>query len=103
MAILERLVEYSDGEQPLEGYVAWDDSRREPRPGVLVSHAWRGRSPLEEQKARDLAELGYVGFALDMYGKGILGANPQENAALMQPFLDDRPTLQRRIKLALST
>ena len=103
VAILERLVEYSDGEQPLEGYVAWDDSRREPRPGVLGSHAWRGRSPLEEQKARDLAELGYVGFALDMYGKGILGANPQENAALMQPFLDDRPTLQRRIKLALST
>ena len=73
MAILERLVEYSDGESLLEGYMAWDDSRPGPRPGVLVSHAWRGRGPSEEQKARDLAELGYVGFALDMYGKGILG------------------------------
>ena len=48
-----------------------------------------------------LAELGYAGFALDLYGKGVRGSNAEENAALMQPLLDDRKMLQRRMTLAL--
>jgi dienelactone hydrolase len=50
-----------------------------------------------------LAELGYVGFALDLYGKGVRGGSREENIALMQPLLDDRPALQRRMKLALES
>ncbi len=49
-----------------------------------------------------MAELGYVGFALDMYGKGVLGNSVEENAALMQPFIDDRTMLQKRIFAALA-
>jgi dienelactone hydrolase len=67
----------------------------------MVCHAWGGRSELEDSKAIDLAKLGYTGFALDLYGKGILGSGPEENAALMQPFLDDRPMLQERLLLSL--
>jgi len=66
-------------------------------------HAWGGRSGFECDKARALAELGYVGFAADLYGKGVLGASVAENAALMQPFLDDRALLQSRLTTALET
>ena len=58
---------------------------------------------LWQGKARKIAELGYVGFALDMYGKGVLGSSNEENASLMQPFMDDRQFLQQRITAALNT
>jgi len=97
-----RLVEYRDGDTVLEGRVAWDDRFSGPRPGVLVAHAWGGRSDFEDGKADGLAELGYAAFALDLYGKGVRGSGPEENAALMQPFLDDRPMLQQRLQASLS-
>ena len=103
MSIQTRLVEYHDGESVLEGMLVWDDEVGGPRPGVLVSHAWSGRSDYEESKARRLAELGYVAFALDLYGKGVRGSSVEENSALMQPFLDDRAMLQRRLLLAVDT
>ncbi|MDH4107538.1 MAG: dienelactone hydrolase family protein [Gammaproteobacteria bacterium] len=101
MGIQTRQVEYRDGDTVLEAHVAWDDAVSGPRPGVLVSHAWAGRSDFEDRKAERLAELGYAGFALDLYGKGVLGKNNDENAKLMKPFIDDRRILQRRMKLAL--
>lgn len=101
MAIQTRNVEYRDGDTVLEAYMAWDDSGNESRPGVLISHAWSGRSEFEEGKAEKLARLGYVGFAMDLYGKGVRGTSPEENDALMQPFLRNRPALQRRMALAL--
>jgi len=102
MTVQTRTVDYIHGEARLEGYLAWDDALAGPRPGVLVSHAWRGRTEFEEEKARRLAELGYAGFALDLYGKGVRGTNNEENAALMRPFLDDRPMLQSRLLKALA-
>jgi len=78
LAIQTRTIDYSDGEIALEAYMAWDNSGGDPRPGVLISHAWAGRGELEESKAEQLAELGYVGFALDLYGKGVKGASPEE-------------------------
>ena len=101
MAIQTQTVECKDGDVVLEGYLAWDDTNTDRRPGVLIAHAWAGRSEFEEGKAESLAELGYVGFALDLYGKGKRGSNAEENTALMQPLLDDRKTLQRRMTLAL--
>ena len=101
MAILTRTVEYKDGDTVFEAYMAWGDGGNDPKPGVLVSHAWGGRSDFEDGKADRLAELGYVGFAIDLYGKGRRGESKEENAALMQPLLDDREMLQRRMLLAL--
>jgi dienelactone hydrolase len=101
LAIQTQTVEYKDGDVVLEGYFAWDDTNSDRRPGVLIAHAWAGRSEFEEGKAESLAELGYAGFALDLYGKGMRGSNAEENTALMQPLLDERITLQRRMTLAL--
>ncbi len=102
MSLKERLVEYRDGDTLMEGRLAWDDATRGPRPGILVAHTWGGRGPFEDGKADALAGLGYAAFALDLYGKGVRGSGPEENAALMQPFLDDRAMLQQRLLAALA-
>ena len=97
----KELHDYSDGGDTFEGYVAYDDSSSEKRPCVLVSHAWGGQSDFEREKAEKLAELGYVGFAIDVYGKGKRGTSMDENAKLMQPFMDDRKLLLKRLQIAL--
>lgn len=103
MSLQHRLIDYEDGDTVLEGRIAWDDKFTGPRPGVLVSHAWGGRSDYEDGKADRLAALGYAAFALDLYGKGVRGGSPEENGALMQPFLDDRAMLQKRLLVSLNT
>ena len=101
MTIQTRTIDYQDGDVDLQGYLAWDDAVEGKRPGVMIAHAWAGRSDFENGKAEALAKLGYVGFALDNFGRGILGTNTAENSALIQPFLDDRAMLQRRLQIAL--
>lgn len=103
MSLQNRLIDYRDGETVLEGRLAWDDSIERPRPGILVAHAWGGRSEFEDGKADELARLGYAAMALDLYGKGVRGSGPEENASLMQPFLDDRAMLQQRLLVSLAT
>jgi hypothetical protein len=50
----ERYIEYQHDGVTLEGFFAWDDGGPGARPGVMVSHAWGGRSELECEKARQL-------------------------------------------------
>ena len=101
--IQEQFVEYEHAGATLEGFLACDDTEDGARPAVMVVHAWGGRGQFECDKARALAELGYVGFAADLYGKGALGNSVEENASLMQPFLEDRALLQSRLTTALET
>jgi dienelactone hydrolase len=103
MAIIENTVVYMDGDVVLEAFFAFDDAFTDRRPAVLISHTWCGRDAFVADKTRKLAALGYVGFALDMYGKGVLGTSAEENAELMQPFMEDRAKLQQRMKAALNT
>jgi dienelactone hydrolase len=102
MAIIENTIVYIDEDAVLEAFFAFDDSFSGRRPAVLISHAWGGRDSFVADKARKLAGLGYIGFALDMYGKGILGTDKEENTKLMQPFIADREKLQKRMKTALN-
>lgn len=89
-------LEYRDGDTVLEAYVALPAAGGK-RPAVLVSHAWAGRDAFECDKADKLAELGYVGIAIDNYGKGVLGKSMEENSALMTPFVQDRAKLRKRL------
>ncbi|KAF3981332.1 MAG: dienelactone hydrolase family protein [Methylococcales symbiont of Hymedesmia sp. n. MRB-2018] len=101
MAIISNTVDYLDGDVLLEGFFAYDDSIDNRRPAVQVNHAWAGRNSFVQEKAIKLAELGYFAFAADMYGKGVLGQNNEENASLMQPFMDDRTLVMSRMNAAL--
>jgi dienelactone hydrolase len=102
MDIVTTLVDYRDGDTQLEGYLATPQSKG-GKPAVLIAHMWGGRIEFVCDKARQLATLGYTAFALDMYGKNIVGRNPEENARLMQPFMDDRRMLRQRILAAFNT
>lgn len=101
MAIISNTVGYLDGDVLLEGFFAYDDAIENRRPAVMINHAWAGRNPFVEEKAIKLAELGYFAFAIDMYGKGVLGQSNEESALLMQPFMDDRGLLLKRMNAAL--
>ena len=101
MAIISNTVSYLDGGVLLEGFFAYDDAIEKRRPAVLINHTWAGRNQFVEEKALKLAELGYFAFAADMYGKGILGQGNEECSALMQPFMDDRSLVAKRMQAAL--
>jgi dienelactone hydrolase len=101
MAIVSNTVGYLDDDVLLEAFFAFDDSLTGRRPAVLINHTWAGRDDFVAEKAKKLAALGYVGFAVDMYGKGVLGKDAEENAKLMQPFMDNRQMLAKRMQAAL--
>jgi dienelactone hydrolase len=101
MTIISNTVGYLDEDVMLEAFFAYDDSLSGRRPAVLINHTWVGRDDFVAEKAKKLAALGYVGFAVDMYGKGVLGSSAEENAKLMQPFMDSREMLQKRMNAAL--
>ena len=69
-AIVEKPLEYKAGEVLCEGWIAYDDAQPGKRPGVLVVHEWWGLNDYARSRAEQLAKLGYVAFALDMYGAG---------------------------------
>jgi dienelactone hydrolase len=75
--LITKTVEYRQGDTPLEGYLAYDDSIKGKRPGVLVIHEWTGLGAYEKKRAEQLAALGYVAFAADIYGKGVRPATPE--------------------------
>jgi dienelactone hydrolase len=96
-------IEYHDGTTLLEGHYAYNDSIPGKKPAVLVCHDWSGRNDFADDKAKKLAELGYIGFALDMYGKDKTGNTKEEKIALMQPLMQDRSKLLQRITAAFTT
>lgn len=100
MALQNRLIEYTDGEQLYEAYVSWDD-RQTPAPGVLVLPTWMGRDSFTHEKADKLAALGYVGVAVDIYGRGRGPASLDEAPGWMMPLKKDRNALQQRLHAAL--
>jgi len=103
MAVVSNTVDYLDEETLLEGFFAYDDTIVGMRPVVLIHHAWGGRDEFVANKAIKLAEMGYLAFATDMYGKGVRGSSAEENSQLMAPFMQDRAKLQKRLLAALST
>lgn len=96
-------IEYYDGKTLLEGYYAYNDKISGKRPAILVAHDWSGRNEFACQKAEKLAELGYIGFALDMFGKEVRGNTKDEKMALIKPLMEDRNVLVQRILSAFNT
>lgn len=71
-------VQYKVGEQVFKGYIAYDDAKKDKRPGVLVVHEWWGHNEYARKRARMLAELGYTALAVDMYGDGKQAHHPDD-------------------------
>lgn len=71
-------ISYTDGNAQLTGHVYWDDSIDGRRPGVLVVHEWWGLNEYAKWRAGQLAKMGYVAFAVDMYGEGKSTMHPSQ-------------------------
>ncbi len=91
---------YADGDTLCEGYVALPEGAG-PHPAVLIAHNWAGQSEADNEVARRLAALGYVGIAIDVYGKGVRGGPTADNSALMMPWMRDRAALRDRLLAAV--
>lgn len=94
---LELVAHAHDG-QALDVAVARPATADATAPAVLVFHAWRGRSEHEEERARRLAELGYVAAAVDLYGVGRRAHDATSARNLMMELVDDPPKLRGRIQ-----
>jgi dienelactone hydrolase len=90
-----RKVEYFDGDLRLEATVALEPGHKKPI--ILIFPTWAGRDVFVEEKAVELAHLGYIGCAMDLYGNGMVGKNNEENLKLMTPLINNRSMLQKRI------
>jgi dienelactone hydrolase len=101
--IITEKISYSDSESNLAGTICFDEAISAPKAGVMVVHTFKGHTDFEVGKAFELAKLGYVGFAVDMYGEG-RSTNDADTARLWMNELNlDRKLLLKRILAALKT
>ncbi len=101
-AVVSRDVSYTAGATPLTGFVAWDSASQAKRPGVIVVHEWWGHNEHAREQARRLANAGYVGFALDMYGGGKSTTHPDSAMAFVQDATKDMGAMVARFQAALA-
>lgn len=100
--IVTEQINYNDGETVCRGFIAYDNSSSKKLPGVMIAHDWGGRGDSVCNKAIQFASMGYVGFAIDMYGEAQLGHDKTERRALMTPLMHDRRKLAARITAAFN-
>jgi dienelactone hydrolase len=96
-------IEYKQGDTTLEGVLTYDDAVKGPRPAVLIVHQWRGLTDYEKKRAEMLAQLGYVAFCVDIYGKGVRPQTVQEAGATAGKYKQDRTLLRARVNAGLET
>jgi dienelactone hydrolase len=101
-AVKTMTIDYEHGGVQLQGFLAYDDAKPGPRPAVLIAHDWTGHNDYARRRAVQLAELGYVGFALDMYGKGVLLKDPRQASEKAGGFKKDRELTRQRMNAALA-
>ncbi|MGC1182144.1 dienelactone hydrolase family protein [Legionella sp.] len=99
MIITNELV-YRDEDTVCRGFIAYNPAFSSPVSAVMVAPDWGGRGKDACEKAKKFAALGYVGFAIDMYGQALTASAKDEKRALMSPLMNDRNRLVKRIKAA---
>ncbi|MBX9622736.1 MAG: dienelactone hydrolase family protein [Gemmataceae bacterium] len=102
-AVKTEAVEYEFGGTKLKGFVAYDDANKDKKPGVVVFPEWWGLNDYAKDRARQLAELGYVAFAADLYGEGkvIDAAHPDDARAMATALRKDQAVWRGRAAAAL--
>ncbi len=98
--ITEESVQYSGGAATMKGQLFYDASQTGKRPGVLVVHEWWGNNDYSRSRARQWAGLGYVAFAVDMYGDGKQAATPDEARKLSGAVRSDPKAAVERLEAA---
>lgn len=103
MAIVRQTLVYDGPGGPFDGVIAWEDEVQTLRPGVLVIPNVLGQKEADNRKAEDIARLGYVGFACDVYGQGKRTTRQSDDPALyMNALKADRALLRNRLAASLA-
>lgn len=100
--IQSELFEYTTGGETYQGYLAHNASDDEPRPAVLVVHEWWGLDDYARSRADQLAALGFVALAVDMYGQGRTASHPDEASAFSGQVMEDWPAARARLEAAMA-
>jgi len=98
----EEIVTYMADGVALKGFVVYDENKTGKRPAILVVHEWWGLNEYVKSRTRQLAELGYIAMAVDMYGDGKTAANPQQAQEFASPFYKDPQLAKTRLDAALN-
>lgn len=101
MQIKEEAVTYNADTVTMNGYVVYDSSSNKKRPVVLVVHEWWGLNDYTKSRAKQLAELGYLAMAIDMYGNGAQADNPELAGQMATPFYKNPAMAKARFDAAL--
>ncbi|MEJ7822946.1 MAG: dienelactone hydrolase family protein [Chitinophagaceae bacterium] len=102
VVIKEDSVSYSLNGKTFKGYIVYDSGKQDKRPGVLVVHEWWGLNEYSRSRARQLAEMGYIAMAVDMFGDGKTGDDPKSAEELATPFYKDPALAKTRLDAALN-
>jgi len=94
--IKEEQINYEIDGTKYDGYVYYDEEQTGKRPGILVVHEWWGLNHYSRDRAKQLAELGYISMAVDMFGSGKTAEDPGSAQELAMPFYKD-PTLCKKL------
>lgn len=94
-------VVYEKNGVKMEGVLAFNDKVKKPQPGVVVFHEWVGNGAYTEMRAKQLAELGYVAFAADIYGQGVRAKDVKEAMELSAKYKNDRNLMRERALAAV--
>lgn len=98
----EENITYTGDSITMNGYVVYDENVKGARPAVLVVHEWWGLNDYAKMRARELAKLGYIAMALDMYGDGRQADNPDSAGKLATPFYMNPQMAKIRFDAALA-
>jgi dienelactone hydrolase len=98
----EETVTYKSDDVELRGFVVYDENMKEKRPAILVVPEWWGVNDYVKSRARQMASLGYIAMAVDIFGKGETASNPNEAQALTKPFYQDPQLAYKRLEAALN-
>ena len=99
--VVSGVLEYKQGDTVLEGYLSYDNSISGKRPGVLVVHEWKGVGPYVKRRADELAKLGYIAFAADIYGKGVRPQTNDDASKVASIYKDNRKLMRARVASGL--
>jgi len=98
----EENITYNGDNTSMNGYIVYKDSGQQKRPAVLVVHEWWGLNDYSKRRARELADLGYVAMAVDMFGNGQTASSPDEAMKLAGPFYQNPQLTKTRLDAALA-
>jgi len=82
----EETVTYKLDSSTRNNFVVYDENIEGKRPMVFVIHEWWGLNDYTKMRARELAKLGYIAMAIDMYGDGKMGTDPKIAGELATPY-----------------